>query len=281
MAIYDEKLKYSIELMRKTERLALQLDPENGFYLAFSGGKDSQTLYHVAKMAGVKFKAHMSLTSCDPPEVIRFVRRCYPDVELIKPKISIYNLAKKKGIAPTKTIRYCCAEYKEIHGAGKVTLLGIRKQESVRRSKRQEFEIKHHKWSSSFDQWEKHNEQQISCVNGKDKYMVSPILEWTEKEVWAFLDGNGIEHCSLYDQGQKRIGCIMCPMASKKQRKEEIKRYPHIYHKWLDAFACMSKKDGKFSRYNLTPEEVFDWWINNKSIEKWYAENKQQLKLDL
>lgn len=101
----DKKIDYSIALLRKAESMSLRLDPENGFYLAFSGGKDSQALYHIAQMAGVKFKAHMNLTSVDPPEVIRFVRRQYPDVELIKPKISIYEMAKKKYILPTRTLR--------------------------------------------------------------------------------------------------------------------------------------------------------------------------------
>lgn len=73
----DKKIDYSIALLRKAESMSLRLDPENGFYLAFSGGKDSQALYHIAQMAGVKFKAHMNLTSVDPPEVIRFVKRQY------------------------------------------------------------------------------------------------------------------------------------------------------------------------------------------------------------
>lgn len=30
-----KKLDYSIDLLRKTEEMALRLDPENGFYLAF------------------------------------------------------------------------------------------------------------------------------------------------------------------------------------------------------------------------------------------------------
>ena len=101
----DKKIDYSIALLRKAESMALRLDPENGFYLAFSGGKDSQALYHIAQMAGVKFKAHMNLTSVDPPEVIRFVKRQYPEVELIKPKMSIYEMAKKKHILPTRTLR--------------------------------------------------------------------------------------------------------------------------------------------------------------------------------
>lgn len=137
----QEKIDYSVSLLRKAENLALQLDPENGFYLAFSGGKDSQTLYHIAKLAGVKFKAHMSLTSIDPPAVIRFVKSNYPDVELIKPKMSIYDMALKKHILPTMRKRWCCAEYKEAYGAGSVTLIGVRRAESVRRSKRDEFSI--------------------------------------------------------------------------------------------------------------------------------------------
>ena len=91
----QSKIDYSIALLRKCEQMALDYDPENGFYLAFSDGKDSQALYHLAVMAGVKFKAHMSLTSVDPPEVIRFVKRNYPNVELIKPKMSIYDMALK------------------------------------------------------------------------------------------------------------------------------------------------------------------------------------------
>ena len=128
-----KKIDYSIDLLRKAEKMALRLDPENGFWLAFSGGKDSQALYHVAQMAGVKFRAHMNLTSLDPPEVIRFVKEHYPDVKLIKPKMSIYEIAKRKHILPTRRFRWCCAEYKELSGVGKVTLIGIRKQESYRR----------------------------------------------------------------------------------------------------------------------------------------------------
>lgn len=33
----DKKIDYSIALLRKAESMALRLDPENGFYLAFSG----------------------------------------------------------------------------------------------------------------------------------------------------------------------------------------------------------------------------------------------------
>ena len=59
----QSKIDYSIALLRKCEQMALDYDLDNGYYLAFSGGKDSQVLYHLAEMAGVKFKAQMNLTS--------------------------------------------------------------------------------------------------------------------------------------------------------------------------------------------------------------------------
>mgnify|MGYP002329606494 FL=1 len=151
-----DKIQYSVDLLLKCEEMALRMDPENGFYLAFSGGKDSQVLYDLALQGGVKFKAHMNLTSVDPPEVIRFVKKNYPDVELIKPRMNIYDMAKKKGMLPTRILRWCCAEYKETSGAGKVTLIGIRKSESVRRSKRNEIETGDRKFSGTFDQWSEH-----------------------------------------------------------------------------------------------------------------------------
>lgn len=100
------KIEYSVNLLRKAEKLALIYDPEDGFHLAFSGGKDSQALYHITELAEVKFQGHMSLTSVDPPEVIRFVRQYYPEVKLKKPSDSIFNIAVKKGILPTMRVRF-------------------------------------------------------------------------------------------------------------------------------------------------------------------------------
>ena len=157
----QSKIYYSIALLRKCEQMALDYDPDNGFYLAFSGGKDSQVLYHLAKMAGVKFKAHMNLTSIDPPDVIRFVKKNYPDVELIKPQMSIYDMAIKLHFLPTRRLRWCCAKYKEMSGVGKVTLIGIRHAESVRRSKRNEVETGDRKFSGNFDQFSEHKEKMV------------------------------------------------------------------------------------------------------------------------
>lgn len=51
-----KKMLYSIELLRKAEKIAMSYDKDDGFFLAFSGGKDSQALYHIAKLGGGKIQ---------------------------------------------------------------------------------------------------------------------------------------------------------------------------------------------------------------------------------
>lgn len=264
-----KKMEYTIQLLQKAEKIALSYDQEDGFYLAFSGGKDSQALLHMAQLAGVKFRAHMNLTSVDPPEVIRFVRTNYKEVELIKPHKSIFQMAVEKQILPTQRVRWCCAEYKEMAGAGKVTLIGIRHKESSRRAKRNEVEISNRKFSGSLDDFEEYrqeqkakrarrrskkdgvnitnadNEQTLGCINGKESLLISPIINWSERDVWEFLnDVVSVPHCSLYDEGWKRIGCIGCPMSSRKQKLFEIKRYPHVKRNWIKAIKAIRAGGG-------------------------------------
>lgn len=93
-----KKIDYSIALLRKAEALALRFDPDDGFYLAFSGGKDSQALLHLAQMANVKFKAYMNFTSVDPGEVVRFVLTpvSYEGVEVVDEE-ELFNQATERG----------------------------------------------------------------------------------------------------------------------------------------------------------------------------------------
>lgn len=264
-----KKMEYTLQLLQKAEKIALSYDQEDGFYLAFSGGKDSQALLHMAQLAGVKFRAHMNLTSVDPPEMIRFVRTNYKEVELNKPHKSIFRIAVEKQILPTQRVRWCCAEYKENAGAGKVTLIGIRRKESSRRAKRNEVEISNRKFSGSLDDFEEYrqeqkakrarrrskkdgvnitnadNEQTLGCINGKESLLISPIINWSERDVWEFLnDVVSVPHCSLYDEGWKRIGCIGCPMSSRKQKLFEIKRYPHVKRNWIKAIKAIRAGGG-------------------------------------
>ena len=63
----------AIERLRKFEPEALEMHPD-GYYLAYSGGKDSDVILDLAERAGVRFGAHHNLTTVDPPEVIYHIR---------------------------------------------------------------------------------------------------------------------------------------------------------------------------------------------------------------
>lgn len=276
----NEKTEYSINLLRKAEQMAMEYS-DKGFFLAFSGGKDSQALYHVAKLAGVKFEAHYSLTTLDPPELVHFIKDKYPDVIIDRPKRTFLQLCLKKKALPTRMMRFCCAELKEMQGAGRVTLTGIRREESSRRAKRNEFEVDKRKFSGTIDQFNRTRETEIVCVYGKDKIIVNPIITWTEKDVWEFLnDVAKVEHCELYDEGWHRIGCLFCPMASKK----EIQRMEQEYPKYKEAIirTIHRLREGNYmNKYkDLTDEEVFDWWKSKEGIETFYTNKKKQYKLD-
>lgn len=120
------------------ERLKAFCPPE-GYYLAFSGGKDSVVCKALMDMAGVKYDATYRVTSVDPPELVRFIRDKHPDVirELPRDKdgkqITMWNLIPRKLMPPTRLVRYCCAELKETGGDGRMTVTGVRWAESVNR----------------------------------------------------------------------------------------------------------------------------------------------------
>ena len=95
-------------------RLKLHEPPE-GYYVAFSGGKDSCVILDLVKRAGVKYDAHYNLTTVDPPELVQFIRREYPEAweHRNKPEKSMWDLIVQKRMPPTRLVRYCCQYLKE------------------------------------------------------------------------------------------------------------------------------------------------------------------------
>ena len=120
------------------ERLRL-FEPPNGYYLSFSGGKDSVVIKALADMAKVKYDAHYNITSVDPPELVRFIKEKHPDVMFEVPRykdgtqITMWNLIPRKKMPPTRIMRYCCESLKESGGEGRFCVTGVRHSESVKR----------------------------------------------------------------------------------------------------------------------------------------------------
>ena len=268
-------------------------EPPEGYYVAFSGGKDSQCVYHLCKMAGVKFDAHYTITSVDPPELVRFIKKNYPDVLFERQHkkdgtpITMWSLIPDQRMPPTRIARYCCEVLKETSGAGRFTITGVRASESgsrrknhgvitVPRAGKKTEQLKEELGEMgvnftqtprggivlNYDNSEQHRMTEHCIRTGK--VLLNPIIDWEEEDVWEFLNTNGIEHCCLYDQGQTRLGCIGCPMGRAKGMTDDFARYPKYKELYLRAFERMIKvreENGLKSDNFTSPEAVMQWWM--------------------
>ncbi len=108
--LFTSKNKIDIAI----ERIAT-LVPSDGYYLAFSGGKDSVVLKKLAELSGVKFDAHYNVTTIDPPEAVRFIKRFHEDVQFDRPKQTFLKTLETRGF-PTRQGRWCCEVLKECYG---------------------------------------------------------------------------------------------------------------------------------------------------------------------
>lgn len=260
----QSKIEASITTIQRAAKLAKNYT-RKPLVVAFSGGKDSQTVYHLAEAAGVDFEAVYSATTIDPPEVVRFIKQHYPMVRFHVPKLSFWQLAENIRMLPNRNMRYCCSILKEQTLPGRVTLTGVRREESAKRAKRQILDI--NKKPRQFDEFERSDKIDVQCFgNGKEKITVNPILDWTETDVWQYLNNVvNVPHCELYDQGRHRVGCLFCPMKRRREIVEDMQRYPHQFKRLKETVAKIAETSKAFPN---DPKAFLEWWLSDKSVEE-------------
>ena len=221
-------------------------EPPEGYYLAFSGGKDSICIKELALMADVRFDIHYSVTTIDPPELVRFIRKFHPDVIFDHPERPLLKVLEVRGF-PQRQRRWCCELYKERGGAGRRVITGIRAAESSKRAGRKAIEM---------------------CYKDKSKIYINPIIQWSDDDVWQFIRERGLPYCELYDQGFHRLGCLFCPMA-RKARVMQAQRYPLYTKAFIRSFERLHATGRDSMKRWDNGEEMFWWWIdeNRKSEE--------------
>ena len=251
-------IEIAIDLLKMWEQSALSLNSENGYWLAYSGGKDSDCILELAKMAGVKYHPAYSVTTIDPPELVRYIRREHPEVDFKMPKENFFTrLATSSRGPPTRLKRWCCYEYKEQSGAGHAKIIGVRIEESARRAKLWRQIVPDRK-----------------LTNG---IFICPICYWTEEDVWEFHSMRNLAYCELYDEGFKRLGCIGCPMSGCKGKRRDFNRWPRYEMLWKravkrywDNYHGTLTSRGKtrvFDRFNGW-EQLWDWWVQCNGMEE-------------
>lgn len=269
----QSKIDKAIEFIKHGEKLALSMNAD-GYFVAFSGGKDSQVLLWLVQQAGVKYRAFYAVTTNDPPQNVQFIREHYPEVIFIHPKENFYKLVAKKGL-PTMRTRYCCRVLKETAGIGYATLVGVRKDESSKRrgyrdvdviSRRKEHQDKERVYSVDEIVAAEHK-----CIKGKDKLLLRPMLNFSESEVWEVIYANNLPINPCYETAN-RVGCIFCPFAQKKQILEYCKKYPRAKAKIIDS---IQQYQTKMQKCKLSPDEYFDWWLTKKSVKQYIADKRQ------
>ena len=231
----------SINFLKKHE-------PKEGYFLGFSGGKDSIVLEHLAKLSKVKYKPYYTCTRIDPPEIYKFIKEHYPEIEWCYSKRSFWKLISIYA-PPTIRQRWCCDQIKKNPAFKKsplkYRLMGIRFEESSRRRKRKKV----------VEEYKKH----------PGYYMVKPIFHWKEWHIWEFIDQYNLSYPKLYDEGFSRIGCVVCLFVflNKKQMLLLQKRYPSI---WKVHKKVCEKWYGKKKKKMKKQKRIIGKW----SAEEWY-----------
>ena len=212
MSELDRKIKDSIRILKMGAQ-------DKTVELSYSGGKDSDVILALARMAGISIRPIYKCTTIDPPGTIKHVRE--NGVEVIRPEKTFFQLIESHGFL-SRMYRFCCARLKE-YKIGEDDIQGIRRCESIKRMKR-------------------YKEPFICRMYSKKEHVnvILPILEWSNDNVREFIESNGIRcHPLYYDESgkfhvERRLGCIGCPMQADHGRKD-FKKYPKMLKCWLKA----------------------------------------------
>lgn len=241
----NKKVAFAISLIQSA--YAIARDNGSELEIAYSGGKDSDVILELARMAGVPFRAIYKNTTIDPAGTPSHARA--QGCEVLMPKWRFEEIIAHYGF-PNRFRRHCCKvlkEYKVLDYA----VLGIRQSESTKRAKRYK------------------EPEQCREYSKKSKVrQYFPILYWTDEDIAEFISVRGIKcHKKYYDERghfhvERRLGCVGCPLQSFNDRIKEFKAHPQMVNIYL--------RGGK--RYmathpNFRYSNVYEWFVREVFCE--------------
>lgn len=260
-----DKVKTAIERIKAYDPIANGYMDEP-YYAAYSGAKDSDTLRILFELSGVKYDLVHNHTTVDAPETVRYIRSI-PGIQIEYPNITMWRLIEKKLMPPTRRMRYCCSEFKERGGQGRFVATGVRWAESTKRKNRNSLEVvtanAKNKIILNADNTEDRRLFENCIIKGRKT--LNPIIDWSDDDVWEFLEHYDCKSNPLYQDGYKRVGCIGCPNAGGRGMLKAFERYPKYKQNYIRAFDRMLQARfaaGKPTDWQ-TGQDVFDWWVSD------------------
>lgn len=212
----EKKVKRAIRLLQSASKIAKKHGQP--LEICYSCGKDSEVILELAKMAQIEYRAIYKVTTIDPPGTIKHAIE--KGVELVRPKETFFQLIRRKGL-PSRKVRFCCQELKE-YKILDYAVVGIRAEESAKRKERYK------------------EPTQCRIYQNKDEVeQYLPILNWTNQDVADFIEERGIKcHPLYYDENgrfdvTRRLGCMCCPLASKRKRIIEFQKHPVMVRQYI------------------------------------------------
>lgn len=177
--------------------------------VSMSGGKDSTACALLLRELGLEFTmVHMD-TQWEASETEDYVRNYLPrvlgqEIQVIGSKMGFAELCLHKGIFPSRLKRWCTKSLKikpfqrfmQQQPDEPVAVVGIRRQESAKRSDAKEWEF-----SDLYD-----------------AMVWRPLVDWSFDDVIAIHNEHGVLPNPLYLKGATRVGCWPCIYS----RKEEL-----------------------------------------------------------
>lgn len=224
-------------------------------FLAYSGGKDSEIVLHLARKAKIEFVPFYNNTTIDPPGTLKYIQS-KGDIMIIPPAHSFFYLIEHRGL-PSTFQRFCCEKLKERFVATNV-ITGVRRAESIRRAKRYT-----------------EPEMCMKYKHGQRGYNYMPILYWLESDVEKYIVENNIRCHPNYYNGdgtfnvKYRLGCMGCPLAGDRGRKDFLK-WPRLVKAWTRALAVYRNTRPRLQK-SITDfdDEYENFWHNlhNRKLE--------------
>lgn len=218
--------------------------PSENVVISFSGGKDSTVTADltVRALSNPNLVHIFGDTTLEFPLTIEYVKRFKEN----NPK-AIFKTAKNKEQnfyevcedigPPARMLRWCCSMFKTgpitrvlnslYRGLDILTFYGIRKNESVSRSKYNRVE------------------DDAESVKIQKQKVASPIFLWKDIDIWLYILGEGIDFNDAYKLGYDRVGCWCCP--NNNERAQFLSRIymPNQTKKWRKFLIDFAVKIGK------------------------------------